>query len=105
MAVLVSTRLGTCQITPNSPYIFSAPSTLEHFYHDFYSSAKTRSRRAAYSFPFLSRTRGNCTNPNTSPAQTFDPYTWLDSVAPSTFYECHASASHSPTRVQAGSLR
>ena len=52
--------------------------TLEHYY----KGAKTRSRRAAYSFAITHF--NNCTNPNHSPAKTFDSYTWPDSVAPST---------------------
>ena len=61
------------QVTPNNTYL-----PLEHFY----SNAKTRSRRAAYSFPITHE--NNCTNPNTSPTKTYDSYTWPDSVAPST---------------------
>ena len=60
------------QVTPNNTYL-----PLEHFY----SNAKTRSRRAAYSFPITHE--NNCTNPNTSPTKTYDSYTWPDSVAPS----------------------
>ena len=35
------------QVTPNDTYVYSAPSTLEHFT----LGPKTRSRRVAYSFP------------------------------------------------------
>ena len=69
------------QVTPNDTYVYSAPSTLplEHF------TLGPKTRTVAVSpTPFLSRTRTNCTNPNTSPTKTYDSYTWPDSVAPST---------------------
>ena len=59
-------------------YDFLMNDALEHYY----KGAKTRSRRAAYSFAVTHF--NNCTNPNHSPAKTYDSYTWPDSVAPST---------------------
>lgn len=60
----------------SNPYAWP-PGTLEHFY----KGPKTRSRRAAYSFPITQAS--NYTDPNLSPTKTYDSYTWPDSVAPS----------------------
>jgi len=61
----------------NHPNYVFLNATLEHYY----KGPKTRSRRAAYSFPITHE--NNCTDPNHSPAKTYDSYTWPDSVAPS----------------------
>ena len=62
----------------NHPNYDFLNATLEHYY----KGAKTRSRRAAYAFAITHA--NNVTDPNHSPAKTYDSYTWPDSVAPST---------------------
>ena len=57
----------------------NAPLTLEHFY----KGPKTRSRRAGYSYAITHRNNETLAHYTTSPAQTFDSYTWSDSLAPS----------------------
>ena len=62
----------------NHPNYDFLNATLEHYY----KGPKTRSRRAAYAFAITHA--NNVTDPNHSPAKTYDSYTWPDSVAPST---------------------
>ena len=64
----------------NNLKVAEAPDTIEYSYKD----AKTRSRRAAYSFHITHE--GNeaaILAGNASPAKTFDSYTWPESRAPS----------------------
>ena len=64
----------------NNLKVAEAPDTIEYSYN----GAKTRSRRAAYSFHITHE--GNeaaILAGNASPAKTFDSYTWPESRAPS----------------------
>ena len=66
---------------PGTPGYGNAPPSFEHHY----TNEKTRSRRAAYSFPISHDSNVmNYENDGGSPGgKIFDSYTWPDSQAPS----------------------
>ena len=78
----------------------NAPLTLEHFY----KGPKTRSRRAGYSYAITHRNNETLAHYTTSPAQTFDSYTWPDSLAPSRNITPIPLPRRLPVKKQAGCL-